>query len=194
MNLSALFAYAVITAFTPGPNNIMSMTTSIQHGFSRTLVFIAGVFCGFLVDMTLCAAGTSFLFEHLPAIEPAMRWIGAAYILFLAVVVFRDKGGDGEKEGKSASGFVTGLVMQLVNVKVILYGITSLSTFILPYHRSVSALALAVLFLSVVGLAANLCWALFGSLFQKFHAGRRRVLNGVMALLLVYCAVGIVWN
>lgn len=190
MNFAALLAYTFITAFTPGPNNIMAMSNSVRYGFSKAFVFCFGVLAGFLVDMSLCALGTAFLYDFIPTIQPVMRWIGAAYILFLAIVVFRDKGGADSEGEKNTSGFLNGVVMQLVNVKVILYGITALSTFVLPFHRSVGALILAVLFLSVVGFAGTSCWALFGSLFQNFHARNRRAVNIVMALLLVYCAVG----
>lgn len=195
MNFAALLAYVCIAAFTPGPNNIMAMTNSIKYGFSKTMIFCLGVFVGFLVDMSLCALGTSFLYEYIPTIQPIMRWIGAGYILLLAVVVFRDKG-EGVAEGESAGsvGLVTGVIMQLVNVKVILYGITAMSTFILPHYRSLGALILAILFLSVFGLAATSSWALFGSMFQGFYGRNRKAVNSVMALLLVYCAVGTVYG
>lgn len=192
MNIWALLAYVFIAAYTPGPNNIMAMTNSIRHGFARAMVFCAGAFMGCIAVMTLCALATSFLYEYIPAVEPAMRWIGAAYIVYLAVAVYRDKGEQGgERSTLAPDSFFTGVMMQLVNVKVILYGITTFSTFILPYHRSAGALALAVLFLAVVCSSANTCWALFGTLFQRFHAAYRGPLNTVMALLLAYCAVGI---
>lgn len=194
MNLPALCAYAFIAAYTPGPNNIMAMTNSIRHGFSKTLVFCLGILCGFLVDMTLCALGTSVLYEYLPTVEPVMRWVGAAYIAYLAVVVFRDKGDDESESGAmTPNGFATGVVMQLVNIKVILYGITAFSTFIVPHHRSLAAMALSVLGLSVFGCSGTVAWAAFGSLFRRFHARHRRAINAIMALLLMYCAVGIVW-
>ena len=191
MNIPAFLAYVFISAFTPGPNNIMAMTNSIKYGLLKALVFCLGVLFGCLIDMTLCAMATSFLFEYIPVIEPGMRWVGAIYIAYLAVVVYRDKGGE-EKTLSTPSGFFTGIVMQLVNVKLIFYGITALTTFVLPFHQSWGALTLAVLFLSVLGFFGTVCWALFGSLFQRCHAKHRGGLNAVMALLLVYCAVGIV--
>lgn len=79
--------------------------------------------------------------------------------------------------------------MQFVNVKVILYGITALSTFVLPFHRSAGALALAVAVLVITGFVSNCIWALFGSVFQRLFTQHRKVVNAVMALALVYCAV-----
>lgn len=193
MNFLALFTYVMITAYTPGPNNIMAMTNSIKHGFFRALHFCFGALTGAFLVMTLCAVATSYLYKHIPAIESAMRWIGAAYIFCLAIVIFRDKGEAGmDKKALAPDSFITGVIMQLVNVKVILYGLTAFSTFIFPYHKSAGALTIAVVLLSFVSFSANICWAMFGSLFQNVYMKHRRPLNAVMAILLLYCAAGIV--
>ena len=84
---------------------------------------------------------------------------------------------------------LAGTVMQFVNIKVILYGITALSSFILPYSRSLFTILWAILMLSLAGFLGTSCWALFGSLFQSFFERYRKPMNLVMALLPVYCAV-----
>ena len=76
-----------------------------------------------------------------------------------------------------------------MNVKVILYGITSLSSFILPHYDSVAVLALFCVILSVTGFLCTLLWALFGAVFERFFKNYAKIVNAVMALLLVYCAV-----
>lgn len=196
MNFTVFLTYCVVAAFTPGPNNIMALTGSIKYGFGRAAVFCFGVFVGVVADMALCALATSYLYEQLPVIEQPMRWLGAAYIVYLAVMVYRDKGEKaGEEGGQGASspaGFYTGVVMQVVNVKVILYGITTMSVFILPHYREPGVLALFVLLLSVICAAGPLSWAAFGSLFQSFYLSHRRPANILMALSLLYCATGIV--
>jgi len=190
MNTAALASYVLLTAFTPGPNNIMSMSNSARFGLGSALRFCLGVLLGFFIIMTLCVAATSLLFEYVPRVEPVMKWVGAAYILLLAWVIFRDRAATPGKEPRlSPCAMSTGMIMQLVNVKVILYGITAFSVFILPHHRSLSALVVTVLVLSVIGFTATCCWALFGSLFQECYMKHRRAMNAVMALMLIYCAV-----
>lgn len=196
MNFTALATYVLISAFTPGPNNLMSLANSIKYGYMKSRVFRLGVFTGCALVMMLCALATSFLYELIPTVEPVMRWVGAIYICYLAVMLYRDTG---EEKGErktilSPNSFVTGFLMQLVNIKVILYGITVFSTFILPHYRSAGAVALAIAALSLIVPIANSCWALFGSLFQNFYAAHRKTLNTVMALLLLYSAIGIVAN
>lgn len=190
MNLTAFLSYIVLTAFTPGPNNIMAMSNAARVGFRRGLIFCVGVLLGFLVDMSLCALFTSLLFQYIPAITPVMKGIGAAYILFLAYVILRDKPSKGERKQLFTPGSIwNGMMMQFVNVKVILYGITAMSAFVLPYSQAPLIILAAVLVLSFTGFAGTCCWALFGSLFQRLFETHRKPMNLIMALLLVYCAV-----
>ena len=81
-----------------------------------------------------------------------------------------------------------------MNVKVILYGITSLSSFVLPHYDSAGMLVLFCVILSVTGFLCTLLWALFGAVFEKFFKKYSKVVNAVMALLLVYCAVTMVMD
>lgn len=91
MNLSAFLSYTFLTAYTPGPNNIMAMTNASRDGFRCSLYFILGIFSGFIIVMTTCAAFTALLYEFIPTIRPVMVWLGATYIIWLAWTVWRDK-------------------------------------------------------------------------------------------------------
>ncbi|NLD83759.1 MAG: lysine transporter LysE, partial [Clostridiales bacterium] len=81
-----------------------------------------------------------------------------------------------------------GMLLQFVNVKCFLYGITALSSFVLPYYSSPLAVALFVVLLSVIGFVSTVCWALFGAAFERFFQRHARLLNAAMALLLVWSA------
>lgn len=189
MNFAAFFSYTFLTAFTPGPNNIMSMTNAGKYGFKKSFPFNVGIFCGFMVVMTLCACFTSVLYDIVPAIKPYMLCIGAAYILWLAWTIWRDKPHEKKEKGRmKTNSFLSGMLLQFVNVKVILYGITALSSFVLPYYQSFQTSAIAVFYLAFVGFAGTCCWALFGAVFERFFTKYNKTLNAIMALLLVYCA------
>ena len=193
MNMAAFLSYSLIAIFTPGPNNLMAMTNSAKYGFRDALRFCIGVFFGFLLDMTLCAAATSLLYQYIPRIEPVMRLVGAGYILFLAWIVYRDKPGDPARKQPRLNpcSVFTGTVMQLVNMKLLLMGITVLATFVLPHYQSFRVLALVVVALAAAGFVSCCCWASFGSLFQGVYMRNKKAVNIVMSLLLVYCAVSI---
>lgn len=187
MNLAAFLSYVILTSITPGPNNIMSMTNAGRYGFRRSLPFNFGVFAGILAVMAGCALFSTLLYEAVPAIEPYMLCAGAAYILWLAFHVWRSDAGPSES-GDAANSFAAGAALQFVNVKVILYGITAMSLFILPYYKTFAAMLFFIVFLAFMGFACTLCWAAFGAVFEMFFSKYRKPFNAAMALALVWCA------
>lgn len=89
------------------------------------------------------------------------------------------------------NSFITGMLLQFVNPKAILYGITIVSTFILPYHTSNLSLIGYSFFLAVIGFMGTISWSVFGSVFQRFLSKYRNQFQVVMALLLVFTAISI---
>ncbi|MGD9570131.1 MAG: LysE family transporter [Sedimentibacter sp.] len=188
-NFSAFLSYVIITTFTPGPNNIMSMTNASKYGFKKSLPFNVGVFFGFFVIIALCSFFSATLFNLIPSIKPIMTYIGVAYILWLAWKTYKSEPHGNKENGKSTNTFFAGFILQFVNLKVILYGITIVSTFIIPYYNSALMLAFFSAILAFVGFVSTCCWSLFGSILQKFFVNHSKAVNIVMALLLVYCAI-----
>jgi cysteine/O-acetylserine efflux protein len=86
---------------------------------------------------------------------------------------------------------MAGITMQFVNPKVILYGITVTSSFILPYYSDFGALFLFAMLLAFVGFLATSCWAMFGAMFQKLLSKYKKPFNIMMALLLIYSALSV---
>lgn len=208
LNLSAFLSYVFVVTFTPGPNNIMSMANASKYGYKKTLNFILGISTGFLVIMILCSYFNLILFNLIPKIKMFMGILGAGYMIYLAIKIMKsnkkiNKHNDREEmsdEGKNQTSiknrnelnsFSTGIAMQFVNPKVIIYGITVISNFIIPYYKSNISLVLFSSFLALVGFTATSCWALFGSLFNKFLSKYEAQLNIVMGLLLIYSALSI---
>jgi len=188
-NVFAFLSYVTVTTFTPGPNNIMSMSNASRYGFRRSLRFTLGVCAGFFLIVGLSILFTIALYRAIPSIKPVMTVVGAAYILWLAWKTVTSSPHDEKSAGQST--FLSGLVLQFLNPKAILYGITAASTFIVPYYHSPLVLVGFAAALALVALAATTCWALFGSVFQRFMADNHRIVAWVMGALLVYCAVSL---
>ncbi len=206
MPTAAFVSFVLLTAFTPGPNNVLCMSTAIQHGFRKTLPLCAGMLAGFFLVMSFCTLATGFLYKSLPSVEPALRVIGAAYILHLAYAIYRSKAnpdanrnGNGNDSAASRPdqpenrpiGFVSGMLLQCVNAKYIFYCLAALSTFVLPHYSSLSIIACFGLLLIAATSMSNLLWAFFGSAFQNVFTRHAKALNAVMALMLVYCAAAL---
>jgi len=191
-NFGLFLSYAVIVSFTPGPNNIMSLYNASRNGFKKNMEFSLGVASGFFIIMMLCSFFNYFLNSLLPTIQPVMSLVGAAYMLYLAYKIFRSKPPT-EHDGESGQiiNYKTGLMMQFVNPKAILYGITIVSTFIMPYFTSWYILTLFSLFLAFIAILSTSLWAISGSIFTKVLTKYHKPFNIVMSLLLVYTAVSI---
>jgi cysteine/O-acetylserine efflux protein len=190
-NFAAFVSYVLVTTFTPGPNNIMAMSNASRNGFKKSIQFNVGMAFGFFFVIGLCSIFSVVLYDLIPTIKPVMTYIGAAYILWLTWKTYNSKP-PGESDDKNdAYTFSSGLFLQFVNPKVILYGITTVSTFIVPYYISVFALTGFSTLLALVGFTAVTCWSLFGAAFQKILVNNNRTVNIVMSLLLLYCAVSL---
>lgn len=184
-------SYAVVTAVTPGPNNIMSMSNAGRLGFRRAFPFNLGVWAGFSVVMLICTFFCNALSDIIPKIRTPMLILGAIYMLWLAWKTFKSPPVE-DNDGKTKGGFIYGLVLQFVNPKIYIYCIVSMEAYILPYyHGKWIELTLFALLLAFIGFLFTLCWALFGSAFKLLFSKYSRVTNTIMALMLVYCAISL---
>lgn len=193
-NWFAFISYMFVSCITPGPNNLMCMANGTKYGFKKSLRFCFGVTTGFTLILLLSIACNYLIYSYIPTIIKVMTPLGALYILWLAWIIWRDKP-KAEKEGKklqlNTTAMRTGMILQFVNPKGLLYGITLITNFVFPYDRSVGMFALTLAANWFIVLFSNICWVLFGSIFQKFFEEYKKILNAVMALLLVYCAVSL---
>ncbi len=182
--------YAIITAITPGPNNIISMTNAGKLGFKKAFPFTLGIFSGFLIVMISCTLFSNALSTALPIIEVPMLIIGAAYMLYLAYKTWKSK--DVGDVDHSKNGFLAGLMLQFVNPKIYIYCIVSMQAYILPYFAGQTAELLGfALVLASIGFICVLLWTLFGSVFRVLFSKYAKITNTIMALLLVYCAISL---
>lgn len=186
----SFLTYAVVTAVTPGPNTLMSMSNGGRLGFRRALPFNLGIWVGFTVVMLLCTALCGALSALIPRIKFPMLVLGAAYMLYLAWQTWRS--GSLSETHAARDGFWSGLLLQFVNPKIYIYCIVSMEAYILPFYqgRPLPLAGFAVL-LAFIGFAFTLLWSAFGSLFRLLFSRYAGVTNTVMALALVWCAVSL---
>ena len=111
-------------------------------------------------------------------------------MLYLVWETFRAS--DAIEEDHSRDGFLAGLLLQFINPKIYIYCIMSMEAYILPfYHGQVLPLCGFALLLAFIGFLFTLLWSAFGSIFKWLFSEHARLVNTVMALLLVYCAVSL---
>jgi len=186
----ALASFVVVTTFTPGPNNISSMSLGISAGYRRSLPFLAGVTVGFFGVMCLCALLAAVLLSAFPSVQPVLRIVGALYIAWLAVHTFLSSMKT-EPPDKAMLGFTSGLLLQLFNAKVIIYGLTLYAAFLGALSGRPALLGLSAAALALVGFASTSLWAAVGSSLTRIlsHPRVRRISSIVLSVLLLYSAI-----
>jgi threonine/homoserine/homoserine lactone efflux protein len=176
-------------AYTPGPINVMSMNNVKNIGLKNSVLFNFGNYAGHFLVMLECLAFSKILFAALPRIQFPMKMLGAVYLSYLIVKTVMPPSKEQRGTENRKKNFIAGALLQLINVKVILFGLTVMSSYLLPYFKSVPALILFCLLMSSIQLTGNICWTLFGTLMDKIFKTRRLALNIIMSLLLFYCII-----
>jgi cysteine/O-acetylserine efflux protein len=193
IDLFPLLSFVLISTFTPGPSNIASASMGVLHGYKHTLSYQIGLAAGVFFIMLLGGWVSTTLLQIFPALEPALRYIGAAYMLYLAFGILQASYMVTEKDVKPL-GFMHGLMLQLLNPKLFLYALTLFSAFLASMTNNFLLLGAAAILLSAISFGATSTWALFGSVLQTYlRQPRVKVaMNGLLALVLVYSALGLV--
>jgi len=192
INLGAFLTYTLLTAFTPGPNNIVAMSNTSKYGLKKSMGLIQGICVGFLLVMILCSFFSIMLVKIIPTIKPIMVYLGSAYILWLAWHIVKNSPGENDENIGEPDSFMKGFLLQFVNIKIILYGITAISNFVTPYYNSPLQIGGFTLLITVFGCAGTFTWATFGAVFQKILEKYSIIVNVIMALLLVYCSISLI--
>ena len=190
--IPSFLIYCYVGAITPGPANLCSLSAALRYGKGPALRQWRGLACGFFLISMAAVAVTWLLGAALNEYVGMLSWVGAAYLLWLAWHMLRSSG-EAAAEDPAAPSFRNGLLVQLTNVKIMVFCLTAQTAYILPYTRSIWALLLTGIFLEFTGPLCNLVWLFAGASLQKLFANYRKPVDLVMALSLALCALSLVW-
>lgn len=193
-----LVAFAFLSAGTPGPNNVMLMASGMNYGFRRSLGHITGVALGFPLMIVAVGLGLSQLFAMVPWLEMALKYVCAAYLIYLAykIATARPKiaeGGALEVSGNPLT-FVQAAAFQWVNPKAWVMATTALTVYALPLSSTGNAFAAAAAF-AFAGTFTASSWTALGDRLRLFFSDpvRLRVFNAVAAVLLLATLIPVFW-
>jgi cysteine/O-acetylserine efflux protein len=196
-DLPALLVFVVVTTFTPGPNNLASVSSGIAIGWRKTLPFTAGVFAGFVLVLGATATVSHFVLSTFPQLQVVLLIAGSLYIAYLAVRVFLSAVRISDQE-RGPLGFRDGFLLQPLNPKLIVYGLTLYGSFLGTTVSSVVGIALTAVAFATVAWLATMTWALAGTAVTRIVARPKilKAINAALALLLLYTAAelsGLFW-
>lgn len=188
MSLSLYLAfcvYAVVTSITPGPNNLMTLSSGLNFGVTKSVPLVAGICFGFSIMFLMVALGIQVLFIRFPFIMPMLKLVGSLYILYLAyLIAFSGPINASAERPHKVLGFWKGAIFQWVNPKswIVLLGAVT------AYTTNSSTLEVMIIAFSygLIGFPCVLVWALLGKQLSKLLTQPHRIqlFNRVMAILL----------
>ena len=181
--------YSLINAFTPGPGNILALNTVTNYGWKKGSPLFLGSFAGYYVVQLICAVFVYGVSTFLPDVLEVMKYVGAAYILWLAVHIAFSRP-DGSNREKSAS-FWKGFMLQFVNVKIYLFGITALTGYVTNYSTALWVLVFFEVVIATIGTIATTSWIGAGMVIQMVYLQHYRPINIILALTLLECVYSI---
>jgi threonine/homoserine/homoserine lactone efflux protein len=185
--LPALVAFAVASSITPGPNNIMLMTSGTNFGFRRTVPHMLGVSLGFALMIVLVGLGLAQLFTRYPVAHEILKWVSVAYLLYLAWKIATARPpGEGDAAKSAPMTFVQAALFQWVNPKAWTMALTGVTVYMPPVDPWIGLLLVAVLF-GAINLPCVGLWAAMGVKLRSWlgDARRLRQFNVAAAVLLV---------
>ncbi len=194
-------AFALAMSATPGPNNAMVTASGATWGFWRTLPHMLGIAVGFSVMLVAVALGAGELLRDDPWAQIAMRWVGAAYLLWLAwhIATARPSAPDTTAGSRARPlGFWRAALFQWINPKVWVISFGGVATYTSAGGAggvTAQAVLLGVIFL-IVTLPSTALWTLIGvgaARLLRTQAALRRF-NIAMAALLVASLVPMIFG
>lgn len=194
--LMAFALFAFVSSITPGPNNLMLLASGVNFGFRASVPHLLGITAGFMFLSASVGFGLVQIFARLPWLYAGMRWVGAAYLLYLAwniaTATHKSVGGTGDSR---PMGFWGAVAFQWVNPKAWLMAVSAFSTYV-PVTSQHGVLLSAVLLFGAINLPSVTTWAVSGSHLQRVLQTRQRAVafNLLMAGLLIASLVPMLHN
>lgn len=186
--------FALVASITPGPVNIVTMTSSVNFGFKKTMPYVVGASIGFTALLLLIGLGLHELLNFIPNLTFWIKLAGAAFLFYMAWMLFRSGGDLSSTAPTKAPSFMHGFLLQWLNPKAwiaIIAGVGALTSdggVILVWIFA--ALYFVICFVSIA------CWAFMGAFLSQYlqETYRVKIFNKIMGLMLFICAVYLLFN
>lgn len=191
-----LVFFAFATSITPGPNNIMIMSSGVNYGVQKSLPHMAGIQLGFMLMLLAVGAGAGLLLQQQPLLHTLIKLVGSVYLLYLAWKIATAAPQQIETGSSKPLSFIQAIAFQWVNAKawVMITGAIAAFTSLQGVYWQQLAL-IAVVFL-LVGLPCLCSWLLFGAALKRLLTApkQRQWFNRVMGAVLAFSVLPPLWQ
>ncbi|KAF1032034.1 MAG: Cysteine/O-acetylserine efflux protein [Pseudomonas sp.] len=181
----SMAAFALATSITPGPVNVVALSSGARFGFAASQKHVLGAATGFTLLLVLIGLGLHEVLQRWPVLIQLIQWGGVAFLLYMACKLAMDDGRVQASGAQAAPSMLYGAVMQWLNPKAWLACVSGMGLFVADGDvRQVWLFAVIYLVICYVSVA---CWAYAGTFLRRYLDNPRgmRVFNRSMAALLV---------
>lgn len=178
-------AFSLAASISPGPVNLVGLSSGSRYPLPVGLIFVTGATLGFIVLFLAVGLGLHAVLSDWPLLMAALRWGGIAFLLYLAWQLLRDNGELGEAEAQVAPGFLTGVLMQWLNPKAWLASLAGIAAY--TDGSLAQLLWFALVYLPICWLSLSV-WVLVGAFLRRW-VQRPKVLVAVNRTLAVLLAL-----
>jgi threonine/homoserine/homoserine lactone efflux protein len=196
MTFSLLVSVAIfsfVTSVSPGPNNTFLLSSGANFGLKKSLPYLNGIMVGLTGMMVALGAGLGVVFTTLPVVYQILKWVGFAYIVYLATLIVRSTSKSDTGEAQYI-GFVKATTFQFVNPKAWVVVGSFMATMV-PVDAGLGATIFVCLLFLVFTYPGAFLWAVAGQVLKEWLSNplRRRIFNIVSAVLLVLSMVPVLF-
>jgi threonine/homoserine/homoserine lactone efflux protein len=191
--LASVAVFSFVTSVTPGPNNTFLLSSGANFGLRRSVPYLIGILAGLTGMMIALGAGLGVVFTTLPLVYQVLKWVGFAYIIWLAFLIVKSTSKSETAEAVYI-GFWKSTTFQFVNPKAWVVVASFMATFV-PVGSGLAATVFICLVFLVFTYPGALLWAVAGQVLKSWlsRPSRRRVFNIVAAILLVLSMVPVLF-
>ena len=181
----ALATFCFVTSITPGPNNLMLLSSGLNFGFTRSLGHMFGIALGFSFMVLLVGIGLGQIFQHYPFATTILKWLSIAYLAYLAYQIANTQSFENVDNQSKPFNFMQAALFQWVNPKAWTMALSVNAVYAAEQTLS-SVLLVSGVFL-IINLPAICCWLLLGKGIKRFITSpmKMKFFNWLMASLLV---------
>ena len=188
--IGAFLLLAIPAFFTPGPNNLMLMTSSAKFGLMRTMPHAIGIFFGFPFMVFAISLGLGEVFAAFPLAKTVLKYVAAAYLLWMAWHLLGLKIGEGVTRERPLRPHEA-VLFQWINPKGWVMAMTFAAAFVTTGPERLGSIVWLTLACMALSPFSSGLWMLFGDRLQAFlkSTGTERFLGMILAVLMVSAVI-----
>lgn len=190
MNWQLFAGFLVVTVvllLTPGPIVTLIIATAARDGVRAGLVTVAGTSLGNALLLGAIALGLDWVLAHARALFELLRWLGAAYLIWLGIRAWCSAGRPVQRPGGQRVYFLRGILVALSNPKTIAFCTAFLPQFVDPRLPAGPQLLVMCAVWVVLGSCSDSCWAIASGMGRAWFLApaRQRLLGRASGVALV---------